>query len=107
MRLGKMNPIVITTTVQSKGQLIVKLPQDVPIGTILKVIISEEQGSLSESSLIETAYAQLSKSGRLMNMQIAEDEMEDISDEELEMLGQIKSGARSSDELIDEDRGTY
>jgi hypothetical protein len=31
----------------------------------------------------------------------------ELSNEELEQLGQLAPGARSSEELVDEDRGTY
>ena len=99
-----MDVMTITTTVQPDRRLVVNLPDDVPVGATLQVVIRQPQET---ASALESARTLLAAAGKLADLGIADDEVEDIGDDELEQLGKLAPGARSSSELLDEERGTY
>lgn len=98
-----MNAIVLTTTVQSNHEVRLTLPEDVPVGASVTVVIHSEAASLEQTRDLLAAAGKLASLGDLEQ----EAAIEDISDEEMEVLGQLPPDAPSSLEFIQADRGNY
>jgi hypothetical protein len=102
-REGKvMDGVTITVTVPPDRRLVIDLPDDVPVGATLQVVIRPPQGV---SPALESARVLLAAAGKLADLGITDDEVEDVGDDEIEQLGRLAPGARSSDDLLDEERG--
>ncbi len=101
-----MNAIRLSAVVNEKHELIVTLPDDVPVGPVELVL---QPVQLSEpTNERETILAQLKAAGILVkpeDMHIPPD-LEYISDEELLEIGVLPEGAPRTDQLIAEDRGS-
>src|SRR5437879_893346 len=103
-----MDAITFSVEVGEDRRLVIELPADVPIGPADVIVKPRTKESVEpENPARDAARAKLLAAGRLVvNFGIPED-IEPISEEELEELGHLAPGARSSEELVDEDRGTY
>ncbi len=99
-----MDVMIVTMTVQPDRRLVINLPDNVPVGAMLQVAIYQ---SPEITSTFESAQALLHAAGKLADLGITNDEVEAISDDELEQLGKLSPGARSSGDFLDEDRGVY
>jgi hypothetical protein len=103
-----MDSITISVMVDEGRRLVIDLPPDVPVGpadVTIKPLGS--QTTDIENPAREAVRAKLLAAGRLALDHGIPDDIEPVSEEELEELGRLAPGARSSEELIDEDRGTY
>ncbi len=97
-----MDGMTITVTVPPDRRLVLDLPEDLPVGAMLQVVIRQMQGV---SPVLESARALLAAAGKLADLGIADGDVEDVGDDELEQLGRLAPGARSSGDLLDEERG--
>lgn len=97
-----MTPIVMTSIVQEDHRLILDLPDDIPAGTQVEVVVRPTDAFQTR---LEAIRARLAEVGLLAD--VGEDKGSDVSDEELELLGTLPPGSPSSEQLIDEDRGLY
>jgi hypothetical protein len=103
-----MEVITLSVDVGEDRRLIIELPSDVPVGPADVIIKPHGKEAVEpENPAREAARAKLLAVGRLVIDFGIPDDIEPISDEELEELGRLAPGARSSEELVDEDRGTY
>lgn len=103
-----MDAVTLNAVVSEDRRLIVDLPDNIPAGPVKLVIqpVDTPIGNKHELTW-EEARAKLMAAGRLaINLGIPDD-LEDISDEELEELSKLAAGGRSAQEIIDEDRGEY
>jgi hypothetical protein len=103
-----MDAVTLNAMVSEDRRLIVDLPDDIPVGPVKLVIQPMDAPIGGKHELTwEEARAKLMAAGRLaVNLDIPDD-LEDISDEELEELSKLAAGGRSAQEIIDEDRGEY
>ncbi len=104
-----MTIIRLSAVVNEKHELIVTLPDDVPVGPVELVLQPVAAPNEAEEPLTERERirAQLMAAGVLVkpeDMHIPDD-LEYVSDEELLEIGILPEGAPRSDQLIDEDRG--
>jgi hypothetical protein len=104
-----MDAIRIPVVVGEDRRLVIDLPAEVPVGPVELVIRPlEQQNSGSPANPArEAARAKLLAAGFLVTNIRAPEGTVPLSNEELERLGRLLAGARPSEELIDEDRGTY
>ena len=104
-----MNSIRLTGVVNEKHELIVTLPDDVPVGPVELVLqpVAEPEQAKEPLTERERVLAQLRAAGLLVKPEdlVIPANLEYVSDEELIELGRLPPGAPSSDQLIDEDRG--
>ena len=105
-----MTTIRLSAVVNEKHELIVTLPDDVPVGPVellLQPVTNSTEAISTPTTERERVRAQLMAAGLLVkpeDMGIPAN-LEYVSDEELLELGVLPSGAPTSDQLIDEDRG--
>ena len=102
-----MNPIRLSAVVNENHELIVTLPDDVPVCPV-ELLLQPIQSS-EPTNEREIILAQLMAAGILVkpeDLGIPSD-LEYVSDEELLELGVLPPGAPTSDQLIDEDRGDW
>jgi hypothetical protein len=105
-----MTTIRLSAVVNEKHELIVTLPDDVPVGPVellLQSVASPTETPAKPTTERERIHAQLLAAGLLVkpeDMGIPAD-LEYVSDEELLEIGILPEGAPRSDQLIDEDRG--
>ena len=97
-----MDGMTITVTVPPDRRLVIDLPDNVPVGATLQVIIRQPQ---EVPPVLESARVLLAAAGKLADLGITDDEVEDVGDDELEQLGRLAPGAPSSGDLLDEERG--
>ena len=103
-----MDAITLSVEIREDRRLVIDLPSDMPTGTAeltIKSLHTVETGSPNEAR--EAARAKLMAAGILNTSHRAPEGAVALSNEELAKLGQLTPGARSSEELIDEERGTY
>ncbi len=99
--------IVIEATISPDRRLIdYELPSDAPVGRVRLVIqlnpaVAQTQPALTR----EAARARLLAGGALNIHHHAPAGTVPLSDDELAELGHLERGARSSEEIMDEDRG--
>jgi hypothetical protein len=98
-----MDAIIINTTLGEDRRLVIDLPPDMPTGPLEITIRTAEADKLSLSR--EEARARLLATGKLSTWTHAPAGTIPLSPEEILELGKLPAGARSLDELIDEDRG--
>lgn len=105
-----MDAITVSAVVGEDRRLIIDLPADTPVGPV-DVVIKPHVSLQAEvvNPAREAARARLRAAGLLATAADLgiPDDLEYISDEELDELGRMAPGARPSEELIDEDRGEY
>ncbi len=103
-----MNAVTIPVIVGEDRQLVVDLPATIPVGPA-DIVIVPRKGSVShtDNPARRAARAKLDAAGILAtDLEVPEGAI-DLSDEDIERLGQLAPGARPSLELINEDRGLY
>ena len=105
-----MDAIRLSAVVGEDRRLVIDLPEDTPLGpvdVVIKPHVTPEP--LPVNPAREAARAKLLAAGKLAlpaDMGIPDD-LEYISDEELEELGHMAPGSRPSEDLVSEDRGEY
>jgi hypothetical protein len=102
-----MTLITLPAIINENHDLIVELPNDIPPGqveiTIRTISPTEAAGNAERDRIREKLRA----AGHLAVVLGIPDDIEPANEEALEELGQLPLGAKSSEELIDEDRGQY
>ncbi len=101
--------IVIEATISSDRRLTdYELPPDAPVGPVRLVIQPAQEPARQHPPLTrEAARDRLLAGGALNINHHAPTGTLPLSDEELAQLGRLEPGARSSEEIVDEDRGAY
>ncbi len=105
-----MDAIRIPVVVGEDRRLVIDLPPDVPVGPAEVVIRSLEQQSSAETPVNparEAARAKLLAAGFLVTSIRAPEGTVPLTPEERKRLSELFSEARSSLDLINEDRGEY
>jgi hypothetical protein len=103
-----MDPITLSVEIPPDRHLVLDLPADTPVGRA--AVIIKPQSALPEVPINparEAARSKLLAAGSLVTDIHAPVGAVALSNEELEQIGQLASGARSSEELLDEERGKY
>jgi hypothetical protein len=95
-----MVTLKIAVMVGEDRRLIINLPDNMPVGPAELTIQPTEFSDLSARGILMNA-------GALVTDFVIPDDIEYVSDEELEEIGQMPPGTRPSEALIDEDRGAY
>lgn len=103
-----MNSITFSVVVGDDRRLIIELPDEVPVGPADVTIKPHGKPTIDQGNLTrETARAKLLAAGKLAIDLSIPDDIEPETEEELDELGRLAPGSRPSEELVDEDRGTY
>jgi hypothetical protein len=104
-----MDAITIEAEVGQDHRLVDALPPEVPVGRVKLIIEPVEESSAPAKRPLtrEEARAILLAAGKLVTDIHAPEGTVALTPEELLRVGQLPPGARSSDELVDEDRGLY
>jgi len=97
-----METITLSVVIGEDRRLVIDLPKDTPTGPVELVI-----RPTTSNATREAARAKLLAAGALVTDLGLPDNLELVSNEELRRLGTMSPGARPSEELIAEDRGTY
>jgi hypothetical protein len=104
----EMEAVTIPVVVGPDRRLVLDLPPSTPIGPANVVILPRMNGADERAtSARDAARAKLLAAGFLAMDLRAPEGTAPLSDEDLTRLGQLPAGARPSEDLIDEDRGTY
>ncbi len=100
--------IVLSAVVGEDRKLVIELPPDAPTGPVeLTVRLIKPEYRPPHNPAREAARAKLLAAGALVtHIEVPEDAVP-LTLEERIHIGTLPPGARSSDELIDEDRGEY
>jgi hypothetical protein len=103
-----MDAITLSVEIPEDRRLVIELPQDTPTGTA-EIVIKPQGISDNESvsTAREIARAKLLAGGALNTSHRAAEGAVALSNEELERLGQLAPGARSSEDILDEERGVH
>jgi hypothetical protein len=99
--------IILQGEIDEQHRLIIEIPKDVPIG---KVEVEIRPTELPASPISHTEMdARLRAAGLLLEYADEDfpDGVEELTLEERQRIGTLKTGARLSDDLINEDRGLY
>ena|SRR5258707_9773821 len=103
-----MDAIRLSVEIREDRRLVIDLPSDVPLG--IAELIIKPQGT-GETDAINAAREAVRKkliaAGILNTSHRAPDGAVALSNDELARFGQLTPGARSSEDLIDEERGLY
>ena len=110
-----MDAVRLTVTVNEDRRVVIDLPADMPTGPAEIVVRSLEQpaekpqANIPHNPAREAARAKLLAAGVLVTPDKLgiPDDIEPISDEELDRLGRLLAQGRSTLDLINEDRGAY
>lgn len=103
-----MQTITVEAVINHEKQIIAELPDDVHIGRVKLTIEPLETPTTAPQALtLEMARAKLQAAGSLSVDPDIPDDLEPLSDEELDALGRSIPTGRPSEELINEDRGEY
>jgi len=102
-----MDTLTLSVEIPEDRRLVIDLPADMPPGAAELTIRSHatEISPLNEAR--EIARAKLLAGTALNISHHAPDDAVALSDEELEQHGQLAPGARSSEEIVNEERGDY
>lgn len=102
------NAVTIPIVISEDRRLVVDLPVTIPVGPADIVIVPREKVvPHTDNPAQRAARAKLDAAGILAtDLEVPEGAI-DLSDEDIERLGQLAPGARPSLELINEDRGLY
>ncbi len=99
-----MVPIHLSIVVREDRHLVVDLPPEVPVGPAELLILPQE--TITERDQLRERLIAMGLLVRPEDMGIPDD-LEYVSDEELEELGKLPPGAPTALEIINEDRGKY
>ncbi|MHB8627010.1 MAG: hypothetical protein ACYDBJ_06110 [Aggregatilineales bacterium] len=103
-----MNAITLTVEIPADHHLELDLPEELPAGAAQITIQSQSlPGAAVVNPAREAARAKLLAAGRLVTGIHAPPGAVLLSNEELEHLGQLAPGARSSEAMLDDERGPY
>lgn len=103
-----MDAIRLSVEIGEDRRLIIDLPADTPIGQAELIIQPHEKlDDPASNPAREAARAKLMAAGALSTTHRAPEGAQSLSAEERERVWQLFSQGRSSDEIINEDRGTY
>src|SRR5436309_1216794 len=103
-----MEAVTIPVVVGPDRRLVLDLPPSIPTGPADVVILPRTSGAGERATPArDAARAKLLAVGFLTTDIRAPEGTVPLSDEDLAHLGQLPAGARPSEDLIDEDRGTY
>src|SRR4051812_34263861 len=103
-----MDTITLTVEIGEDRRLIIDLPADTPVGhaeLIIKPIVERKAAVINPAR--EAARAKLLAAGKLVTGIHAPEGTVPLTVQERQRRGQLPPGARSSEDLIDEDRGGY
>src|SRR5258708_5423126 len=103
-----MDAITLSAVIGEDRRLVIQLPDNAPVGPV-KVVIEAEKHEAIEfvNPAREAARTKLLAAGKLVMDQGIPDNFEISSPDELEHIGRLLAGGRSTMDLIDEDRGAY
>jgi hypothetical protein len=103
-----MVAVKLSAVVGEDRQLVIHVPDEVPLGPVELVIQSTQvQPVTSPNSVREAARAKLMAAGILLtHVEVPEDAVP-LTLEERRRIGKMPPGSRLSEELIDEDRGEW
>jgi hypothetical protein len=105
-----MDAIRIPVIVGEDRRLVIDLPAEVPVGPAELVIRPLEQpqsNDVPQNPAREAARAKLLAAGVLATDLGIPDDIQPLSEQELDRLGRLLAGGRSTLDMINEDRGTY
>src|SRR5260221_4684002 len=103
-----MDAITLSVEIREDRRLVIDLPADIPLGTAELIIKPHgTSGTDKANAAREAARAKLLAAGILNTSHRAPEGAVTLSNEELARIGQLTPGDRSSEELIDEERGQY
>ncbi|MEO8610887.1 MAG: hypothetical protein ABI690_23520 [Chloroflexota bacterium] len=103
-----MKPITLSAVVGEDRRLIIDLPSDTPVGQVELVIRPAMAMPPSSANMTrEEARAILLAAGSLVTTIHAPEGTVPLTPEQILEIRKLPPGARSSDELVDEDRGLY
>ena len=103
----EMEAVMIPVVMEADRRLVLDLPPSTPIGPANVVILPRTNGAGERATPARgSARARLLAAGFLATDIRAPEGTAPVSDEDLAHLGQLSMGARPSEDLIDEDRGT-
>lgn len=107
-----MTAIKVLKVVNQDRTVLVELPDDTPLGLAeisisVKPVDQDLQATAEALSERETIRAKLRAAHFLVEIQEPSDEVPVIEDADLPELGRLPPDARPTEELIDEDRGSF
>ncbi|GAC1437886.1 MAG: hypothetical protein NVSMB65_12220 [Chloroflexota bacterium] len=103
-----MDAITIPVEVGADRRLVIDLPPSTPTGPADVVIVPREQAARPTGSAgREMVRARLHAAGFLVTDLHAPDDGVVVTDEDLPRLGRLAAGARSTADLLDDERGRY
>lgn len=103
-------PQELETEISPDHTVIIRLPDEVPVGTRVRVVVEAIEPESSEAApesaqSKKSARERLAQMGRLSTAHRLPPGTQVPTKEEVEAAGKLAPGARSSEELIDEIRG--
>ena len=103
-----MATIIVEAEIDHDKHIIAKLPNDIYVGRVkLTIEPLDVPESEPETLTLEMARAKLLAAGSLAVDLDIPDDLVPLTEEELDELGRSLPPGRSSDDLINEDRGDY
>jgi hypothetical protein len=102
-----MQPITLSAVVGEDRRLIINLPPDTPVGPVELVVRPAATPQQSTTLTREEARSQQLSAGFLVTTIHAPEGTVPLTPEEILEIGRLPPGVRSSDELVDEDRGPH
>lgn len=106
-----MQTIILQTRIDENHQIILDVPQNLPIGEVEVELVIKPIGSIEPSR--EIIQARLREAGLLVEITDDDPEWRELaavempSEAELERIGKLLAQGPSLQELIDEERGDY
>ena len=103
-----MKPITLSAVVGEDRRLIIDLPPDTPGGPV-ELVVRPAAAPIPQGKSMtrEESRAILLAAGFLVTTIHAPEGTVPLTPEEIMEIGKLPPGARSSEELVDEDRGLY
>jgi len=103
-----MTEVTLNGLLDSDRHLVVSVPDDVPVGPV-EVIIRPLIGRANSGAALtrETAREKLRAAGLLSETASVPPDARALTPGERDLLGRKLIGQKTSDQLIDEDRGVY
>lgn len=107
-----MVAVKLSVYVGEDRRVTIQLPDEVPVGSAELELTIQPETPVKDNAATserERLRAKLIAAGKLVNpddMGIPDD-IEYVSDEELDVIGKLPPGAPTSEELVNEDRGEW
>jgi hypothetical protein len=103
-----MADVILSAVVGADRRLVIDLPAEMPLGPVTVVVrVGEVVAETVQNPAREAVRAKLLAGGALDVSHQAPPGAISLSNDRLAILGQLAPGARSSEEIIDEERGAY